>query len=102
MYSVGGFDVTIGVAEGVEDNVDVGVVVTVNVGLYDATTGSVVSGCIFHACGVSVVVCVCGSLMASTLINFCVLSVDSVDAVTSFDIGFEASIGLMCTKVGIV
>lgn len=102
--TVGGEGVPAKVVEGVEDKVDVGEVDSV-VSVFevcDTATGTVVSGCIFHAAGVSCCVKVVGRYIAVTVRNKGLATGGEVESVTEFAMGLEASIGLMCSKVGMV
>lgn len=67
----------------------------------DMATGTVVLGIIFHATGVTYVVCKYGTSIGRTISNFDLFTVVEVDAFTETTAGLEHAIGSLCTKLGI-
>lgn len=66
----------------------------------DMATGTVVLGIIFHATGVTYVVCEYGTSIGRTISNLNLLTVVEVDTFTETTAGFEHAMGSLCTKLG--
>ncbi len=102
--TVGGDHVSCNVTEKAEDDLVVGVVdsTVYDTIVPDIAAGTLAVGGVVHAAGVSEVVKKAGVSIAVSISNVGSVTVISVDTVTAIDIGVEATIGLLCTKVGIV
>ncbi len=102
--TVGGHERSALVGEGVEDN---GVVVTcdskeTNHLDKDTSAGTLVVGGVEHASSVTKHVKSSGRKIAVAILNKGLVTDTEVDTLTRIDIGVEAAIGLICSKVGMV